>query len=103
MTHSNIRPQELKVKVYGNKIEISTAWNITEVEDGFEFGHNIKIVDKTTRDSLIAHLIHLRYNQDAEFSLVNKGIQNPLNEEYVSYRNYVELCKIKATEIFEGE
>lgn len=103
MTHSNIRPQELKVQVYGNKIEISTAWNIIEVDEGFEFEHKIKIVNKTTREDLIAHLIHLRYNQDAEFSLVNKGIQNHLNGEYVSYRNYVELCKVKATEIFEGE
>lgn len=102
MTHSNLRPEELKAKIYGNKIEISTAWNIIEVEDGFEFEHNIKIVNKTTREDLIAHLIHLRYNQDAEFALINKGIQNPLNEGYVLYRNYVEACKVKATEIFEG-
>jgi len=47
----------------------------------------------TRRDDMISALIRLRYTQDAEFALINKGIQNPLNEEYVSYRNYVELCK----------
>jgi len=47
----------------------------------------------TRRDEMISALIRLRYTQDAEFALINKGIQNPLNEEYVSYRNYVELCK----------
>ena len=100
MTHSNIRPQELKVKFYGNKIEISTAWNITEVEEGFEFEHNIKIVDKTTRDNLIAHLIRLRYTQDAEFALINKGILNSGNVEYQAYRSYVNLCKEQANVYF---
>lgn len=47
----------------------------------------------TRRDEMISALIRLRYTQDAEFALINKGIQNPLNEEYVTYRNYVELCK----------
>lgn len=47
----------------------------------------------TRRDEMISALIRLRYTQDAEFALINKGIQNPLNEEYVLYRNYVELCK----------
>ena len=39
----------------------------------FDIKNNIKIVNKTTREDLIAHLIHLRYNQDAEFALINKG------------------------------
>lgn len=51
----------------------------------------------TRRDEMISALIRLRYTQDAEFALINKGIQNSENVEYVQYRNYVELCKEQAT------
>jgi len=50
----------------------------------------------TRRDEMISALIRLRYTQDAEFALINKGILNPLNEEYVTYREFVTLCKSQA-------
>ena len=49
-----------------------------------------------SRDEMISALIRLRYTQDAEFALINKGILNPLNEEYVTYREFVTLCKSQA-------
>ena len=47
----------------------------------------------TRRDEMISALIRLRYTQDAEFSLINKGIQNAEDVKYQAYRSYVDLCK----------
>jgi len=47
----------------------------------------------TIRDEMISALIRLRYTQDAEFALINKGIQNSEDVEYRAYRSYVDLCK----------
>ena len=46
-----------------------------------------------TRDDMIVALIRLKYTQDDEFALVNKGIANAQDEEYLIYRDYVNLCK----------
>lgn len=54
----------------------------------------------TRRDEMISALIRLRYTQDAEFALINKGIQNSENVEYVAYRNFVDTCKSKANEFW---
>lgn len=55
----------------------------------------------TRRDEMISALIRLRYTQDAEFALINKGIQNALDTQYVAYRQYVELCKNQSNAYFE--
>ena len=54
----------------------------------------------TRRDEMISALIRLRYTQDAEFALINKGIQNSENVEYKAYRSYVALCKEQANVYF---
>jgi hypothetical protein len=50
----------------------------------------------TRRDEMISALIRLRYTQDAEFALINKGIQNSEDVEYKAYRSYVALCKTQS-------
>ncbi len=50
----------------------------------------------TRRDEMISALIRLRYTQDAEFALINKGILNAQDPEYIAYRSYVETCKTHA-------
>lgn len=50
----------------------------------------------TSRDEMISALIRLRYAQDAEFALINKGIQNSNDVEYQAYRSYVNSCKVLA-------
>ena len=47
-------------------------------------------------DEMVVALIRLKYTQDAEFALINKGIQNANDIEYVNYRNYVNMCKEKS-------
>lgn len=52
--------------------------------------------------NLIANrLIKNKYSDGEEFALINKALINPLNEEYLEYRTYVEECKIKAKEYIE--
>lgn len=48
------------------------------------------------KDEMISALIRLRYTQDAEFALINKGITNSEDAEYIAYRAYVQLCKEQA-------
>ena len=55
----------------------------------------------TRRDEMISALIRLRYTQDAEFALINKGILNAQDPEYVVYRAYVDVCKTQANIYFE--
>lgn len=50
----------------------------------------------TRRDEMISALIRLRYTQDAEFALINKGIQNSEDVEYKAYRSYAALCKTQS-------
>lgn len=50
----------------------------------------------TRRDEMISALIRLRYTQDAEFALINKGIHNSNDVEYQAYRAYVNSCKVLA-------
>ena len=50
----------------------------------------------THRHEMVSALIRLRYTQDAEFAVINKGIANAQDESYVAYRNYVDKCKEQA-------
>ena len=54
-----------------------------------------------SRDDMIVALIRLRYTQDAEFALINKGIANANDTEYIAYRDYVATCKTHASIYYE--
>ena len=56
----------------------------------------------TSRDDMIVTLIRLRYTQDAEFAVINKGITNNLDSNYVAYRSYVDMCKEQSYVYFMG-
>lgn len=49
-------------------------------------------------EALVNRLIKTRYTDSAEFAVINKGIADATNVEYVEYRNYVEECKNQAGE-----
>jgi len=102
---STSSPQEIQVrKLSGNLYEFIGHTNITQEvinrEDEQVAVYNSDMTHLTvrinSRDEMISALIRLRYTQDAEFALINKGILNPLNEEYVTYREFVTLCKSQA-------
>lgn len=102
---STSSPQEIQVrKLSGNLYEfIGHANIIPEViihDDEQVTVYNSDMTHITSyinsRDEMISALIRLRYTQDTEFALINKGIADSTNTEYVAYRDYVETCKTQA-------
>ena len=107
---STSSPQEIQVrKLSGNLYEFIGHTNITQEvinrEDEQVAVYNSDMTHLTvrinSRDEMISALIRLRYTQDAEFALINKGIANSTNTEYVAYRAYVETCKTQANTYWE--
>jgi ABC-type Fe3+/spermidine/putrescine transport system ATPase subunit len=98
-------PQEIQVrKLSGNLYEFIGNFNITskqiERDNELVTVYESDLVHITSnvenRNDMIVALIRLRYTQDAEFAVINKGIANAQDEEYLQYRNYVTLCKEQA-------
>lgn len=50
---------------------------------------------------IVNQLIKQKYSDSEEFALINKGIINNQDEEYVTYRAYVEQCKEEARVFIE--
>ena len=107
---STSSPQEMQViHLSGNLYEFIGHENIVpttiERDDEQVTVYNSDMVHITTRinsrDEMISALIRLRYTQDAEFALINKGIADSTNTEYVAYRAYVETCKTHANTYWE--
>lgn len=99
---STSSPQEIQVrKLSGNLYEFIGHTNITQEvinrEDEQVAVYNSDMTHLTvrinSRDEMISALIRLRYTQDDEYALINKGISDKDNAEYVAYRQYVSLCK----------
>ena len=80
------------------KLKIQNGEEITVYES--DLTHITTIIE--TRDDIIVALIRLRYTQDAEFAVINKGIADKLDSEYVAYRDYVILCKQQSLVYYEG-
>ena len=99
-------PQEIQVrKLSGNLYEFIGNHNIIPIQierdDETVTVYTSDLVHITskveTRDDMIVALIRLRYTQDAEFAVINKGIANSQNAEYLVYRDYVNWCKEQAS------
>ena len=95
---STIRPNKFKINDLGRFKEVILCENIIETqnEDGdtlYEYDMVMTTTKSQTRDDLIADLIHLKYTYDQEIALLNKGLQDVNNSEYIAYRNYVAECK----------
>lgn len=97
-TQSTVRPEKFKIKDLGKVKEISLCENITETQNEendtiYEYDMVMVTTKSTTRDDIISDLVHLKYTYDQEIALLNKGLQDVNNSEYIAYRNYVAECK----------
>ena len=45
---------------------------------------------------IVNRLVKEKYSDSSEFAILRKVINNPNNEEFISYNNYVENCKLQA-------
>lgn len=97
-TQSTVRPNKFKINDLGRFKEVILCENIIETqnEDGdtlYEYDMFMATTQSQMRDDLIADLIHLKYTYDHEIALLNKGLQNAQDIEYLAYRQYVSECK----------
>lgn len=47
---------------------------------------------------LVNGMVRDRYTESEEFAILRKSINNPDNQEFVEYNNYVENCKLQVKE-----
>lgn len=93
---STTAPAKFWFNVIGDKVELFLHENIVEVtkeeETHYESDMYFGVADNN-RDAIIAGFVRLKYSIDKEFALLNKGIANPTNVDYISYRDYVQEVK----------
>jgi hypothetical protein len=97
-SQSNINPDALKVNALGNnKYEIIKCDNVEQItvegDTLYAYDQVLHTEIITTRTQAIIAFIRLRYSQDDEFALTNKGVVDNQDAEYIAYREYVDWCK----------
>ena len=94
--NSTERPNKFWHNEIGDKVELVLHENIEEVtKDGeVSFDSDMSFgVAANNRDEIIAGFIHLKYSVDKEMALINKGIADNENQEYLAYREFVNEVK----------
>jgi hypothetical protein len=78
--------------------------NIEQVENGgdIQFHSKLSIVTAKCKnlDELKGAMVKLKYSQDQEYAVMNKGIISFSDYDYQEYRDFVSICKIKANEFW---
>jgi hypothetical protein len=93
--------KKLRIRVTEQQLKIisrnSIIHNRLLQEDGT---HLVELTryNMSKYEDIVNGLIRNKYSQSEEFALINKGIADATNEEYLEYRSYVEQCKNQARE-----
>ena len=101
-------PKELSINEIGKDLfEIKLYENIEQVEKDGEIQFHSKLSIVTTKckniDELKGAMVKLKYNQDQEYAVMNKGIISFSDYDYQEYRDFVSMCKTKANEFWENK
>ena len=99
---------ELK-KLYTRKIsekylktfEKSVVINSKTLQADGTYLINYTRYSKDNYESIVNQLVKEKYSDSEEFALINKGIADNNNDEYIEYRNFVANCKKIAREFIE--
>jgi len=107
IAESDSKPQELAVrKLSGGMCEFVLCENIIEKTDGerISFGYDLRMVSGKAFNysESVPLLIRLKYSQSDEMDLINAGIADKNDSEYISYRLFVEKCKAFAKEQYQS-
>lgn len=78
---------------------------VNETENIKAYKHDLYTAVVRAKDygSFIAGIVHIKHNSDDETALINKGIADSTNAEYVAYREFVSAVKVEAAKYFENE
>lgn len=79
------------------------ADNATEERTEYEHDLYTAVVRAKDYGSFIAGIVHMKYSSDDETALINKGIADSTNAEYVAYREFVSAIKVEAAKYFDNE
>lgn len=97
-TISDNLPEKFNINKMGKVAELTLNINIEEIltDDrvSFHFDSYIKILVEPTREKIISEFIRFIYPLDEEFSLINKGIENKENIDYINYNIYRNEVKL---------
>lgn len=95
-------PDDLTIRhLCGSVYEIIRNDKVVAIEEQTEEGKTTIYKSEMThitcdiksREEMVAALIRSKYSQNDEFALINKGLIDKNNTEYLSYRNFVSVCK----------
>ena len=78
-----------------NLIEIK---RITPIKNRFEVVYRCYKSTSPNYEDLVNKMVREKYTESEEFAILRKSINNPNNQEFVEYNNYVENCKLQAKE-----
>ena len=95
-TQSTVRPEQFTINDLGKKREVKLCYNIeqTSNEDGeIIFVYDMELHTVSRDINSISALVNLKYDYNDELALLNKGITDSADIEYVAYRNYVAEIK----------
>lgn len=59
------------------------------------------IYNMSSYETIVNQLVKEKYSDSEEFALINKGIADNNNDEYIEYRSFVANCKKIAREFIE--
>ena len=90
-----------KYKTPQERLEILNNLDINEqiIQEEFGIDEHILYIDNISIPSLqdieqqVVSKIREQYDINAEFKMINLGIADSTNVEYITYRQYVEDCK----------
>ena len=95
-TQSTVSPEQFTINDLGKNREVKLCYNIEQTlnEDGdIIFVYDMELHTVSRDVNSISALVNLRYSPDDEIALLNKGITDSTDIEYVTYRNYVDEVK----------
>ena len=89
---SYIEPNSIK------EVEIQNIDETTSIEYEYTLYSYYGSID--SYEKLVSKCVLLKYTIEEELSLVSKAIANSDNEQYVTYREFVELAKTECKNIY---
>lgn len=95
-------PEVLTIDEIGKDLfEIKLHDNIVLIEEEkYQSDLTIITCKCANLNDLKGAMVKLKYNQNEEYAVINRGILSVNDAEYVEYRNFVDTCKSKANEFW---
>lgn len=97
---NNVEATEEQIKGYINNYcnDFNVYYNNLIISNGTV---SFTTYSKIKYEELVNKLVKEKYSDSEEFALINKGIADNNNAEYIEYRNFVANCKEIAKEFIE--